>query len=352
MEQFLQTTYWNNTVSEYIQFGIILLAGFLGAKLIGHYLVKFLNTMTEKTNTTVDDFVVTSIRKNLMPILYFVVFYFAVKTLNLNPALSGIVNILLLALMIILSTMMISSVVLFFLDKYMESRINGANSVIAIKWTNGIVKVLIWCIALILFLDNIGVKITSLVTGLGIGGVAVAFAAQAILVDVFCCFTIFFDKPFEIGDFIIAGEQMGTVEHIGMKTTRLRALDGEQLILANSDLTNSRISNYKTMEERRVVFRIGVTYDTSYDKLKEIPGLIRELIDQVPGTRFGRTHFCAYGPYSLDFEIAYYVLSSDYDKYLDLNQEIYYRIKAEFDSRAIEFAFPTQTLQVFNSSLK
>ena len=212
------------------------------------------------------------------------------------------------------------------------------------------VELVIWSIALILFLDNIGIQITSLVTGLGIGGVALAFAAQAILVDLFCSFTIFFDKPFEIGDFIIVGDQMGTVEYIGMKTTRLRALSGEQLVLANSDLTKSRIQNYKTMAERRVLFKLGVTYDTALAKLKEIPGVIKNIISNVPQTRFGRAHFCAYGAYSLDYEIVYYVLSSDFDIYMDINQEIYFQIKEEFEHRGIEFAFPTQTVQMYNQA--
>lgn len=352
MQQFLKTTYLNNTMLDYILFIVFLLAGFLVTKLAEHYLLKFLNALSKKTKTSVDDLIVSAIRKNLMPILYFIIFYLSTKMLSLNHALVTIVNILVLAFTIVLSTMLISSLAIFFLNKYMEKRISGANSAIAIKWINGILKVILWSVAIILFLDNIGIKITSLVTGLGIGGVAVAFAAQAILVDIFCCFTIFFDKPFEIGDFIIAGEQMGTVEHIGMKTTRLRALNGEELILANSDLTNSRISNYKTMQERRVVFQIGVTYDTAYDKLKEIPELIKNIIEVVPDTRFGRTHFCSYGAYSLNFEIVYYVLSNDYDKYMDINQKINYRIKEEFDSRNIEFAFPTQTVQLQNPLIK
>ena len=242
--------------------------------------------------------------------------------------------------------MFISSVSIFLSSKYLESKINDASNKLALKWMTGIVKTVIWGVALLLFLDNVGVKINSLITGIGIGGIAIAFAAQAILTDVFCFFTIFFDRPFEIGDFIITGEQMGTVEHIGVKTTRLRALSGEQLVFSNTDLTSSRISNYKTMEQRRVLFTIGVTYETAYDKLKEIPELIKSIVSNVPDTTFGRAHFFSYGAYSLNFEIAYYILSGDYDKYMDINQEINFRIKEEFDKRRIEFAFPTQTLQL------
>jgi len=246
--------------------------------------------------------------------------------------------------------MIVSSILLFFIGNYIEKKIDGANRNNIYQWINRMVEVVIWSIALILFLDNIGIQITSLVTGLGVGGVALAFAAQSILVDLFCSFTIFFDKPFEIGDFIIIGDQMGTVEYIGLKTTRLRALSGEQLILANSDLTKSRIRNYKSMEERRILFNIGVTYDTELDKLKEIPGLIKNIINNIKQTRFGRAHFYAYSASGLDYEIVYFVLSSDYDTYMDINQEIFFRIKEEFEKRGINLAFPTQTLQLYNQS--
>ena len=178
----------------------------------------------------------------------------------------------------------------------------------------------------------------------GIGGVAIAFAAQAILADVFAFFSIIFDKPFEVDDLILTNGYMGTVEHVGIKTTRLRSLAGEQLVFSNATLTNSSLQNYKRMENRRILFKIGVTYDTSSEQLKEIPGLIKNLIENVACTTFDRVHFCEFADFSLNFEIVYYVLSSDYYVYMDILQEVNLRIKEEFDKRGIEFAFPTQTL--------
>ena len=298
----------------------------------------------------IDDQFMLSLVKKIIPILYWLAFRFSAKILNLNTVLEETIKLISIAFLIAIGAMLISSLLLFFIGNYIKNKIDGENRNNIYQWINRMVELVIWSIALILFLDNIGIQITSLVTGLGIGGVALAFAAQAILVDLFCSFTIFFDKPFEIGDFIIVGDQMGTVEYIGMKTTRLRALSGEQLILANSDLTKSRIKNYKTMKERRVLFKLGVTYDTALAKLKEIPAVIKNIISNVPQTRFGRAHFCAYGAYSLDYEIVYYVLSSDFDVYMDINQEIYFQIKAEFEQRGIEFAFPTQTVQMYNQA--
>jgi len=156
--------------------------------------------------------------------------------------------------------------------------------------------------------------------------------------------TIYLDRPFEIGDFIIIGEYMGTVEHIGVKTTRIRSLSGEELILANTDLTNSRVRNYKRMTSRRVVFQFGITYETSLQQLKEIPNLIAEIVKNIEGTTFERTHFFSYGDFSLIFEVVYYVNGSDYTTYMDIQQEINLHIKEEFEKRGIKFAHPTQTI--------
>ena len=203
----------------------------------------------------------------------------------------------------------------------------------------------LFTIAALLALDNVpGVKITTLVASLGIGGIAVAMALQNILGDIFASLSILLDKPFVVGDFIIVEAHMGIVEYIGLKTTRIRSLSGEQLIFSNSDLLKSRIRNYKRMAERRVVFSIGVVYQTGYENLKMIPGIIRKIIDDQNHTRFDRAHFQGYGDYSLDFETVYYVLSPDYNLYMDIQQLINLEIFRQFESMGIEFAYPTQTV--------
>ena len=350
MPEFLYYEYFNNTVLDYLIFLASFVISCVGIKTIGHFLIKHLNAWANKTKTPLDDLLVLGIRKYLMPITYLGAFYLTAKVLYFNPALIKIINTAILAFILVIGAMFASSVAAFLFNKYFGNKVKGSNNKLALKWITGITRAVIWSIATILFLDNIGFKINSLIAGLGIGGIALAFAAQAVLADIFCFITIFFDRPFEIGDFIIAGDQMGTVEHIGVKTTRLRALSGEQLIFSNTDLTGSRINNYKTMKQRRILFTLGVTYDTTCDTLKEIPGLIKNIIDNVEDTTFGRTHFVSYGAFSLNFEIAYYVLSGDYDKYMNINQEINFKIKDEFDKRGIEFAFPTQTLYVQSSS--
>jgi small-conductance mechanosensitive channel len=209
-----------------------------------------------------------------------------------------------------------------------------------------VARLALWSVLLLLGLDNLGIDITALVAGLGVGGVAVALAVQNILGDVFASLSIVLDKPFVPGDFIIVGELMGTVEHVGMKTTRVRSLHGEQIVFANADLLNSRIRNYKRMEERRVVFSIGVTYDTPRTQLEVIPTMVRAIIERLPDIRFDRAHFKAFGAFSLDFEIVYYMLSADYNQYMDIQHTINLAIVDAFNEAEIEFAFPTQTLHL------
>jgi small-conductance mechanosensitive channel len=207
-----------------------------------------------------------------------------------------------------------------------------------------IARIAVWSLVVLLALDNLGIDITALVAGLGIGGIAVALAVQNILGDLFASLSIVLDKPFVIGDFLIVGDLMGTVEHVGLKTTRVRSLSGEQLVFSNADLLNSRIRNFGQMYERRVVFKIGVTYETPREKLKRIPTILREIIEDRENVRFDRSHFQDYGAYSLNFETVYYVLSPDYAVYMDIQQDIYFELHERLEQEGVEFAYPTQKL--------
>ena len=209
-----------------------------------------------------------------------------------------------------------------------------------------IVKTVIWSFAALLILDNLGIDITAMVAGLGIGGIAVALAAQNILSDLFASLSIVFDKPFEVGDFLIFDDYLGTVQHIGLKTTRIRSLSGEEIVVANADLLGTRIRNYKRMLERRILFTIGVTYGTPYEKVERIPGMIREIIEAQPNTRFDRSHFKSYGDFSLDIETVYYMQVPDYNSYMDTQQAVNLALYKRFEGEGIEFAFPTRTLHL------
>jgi len=208
------------------------------------------------------------------------------------------------------------------------------------------VKVVLFLVFLLLGLENFGINVTALIAGLGVGGIAIGLASQKILGDLFASISIVLDKPFRVGDFIRFNDVSGTVMHIGMKSTRIRSLSGEEIVLSNSDLLNGRINNFRKMQERRVSFNIGVLYQTSQDQLKRIPEIIQKVIEATPNTRFDRAHFFQFGGSSLDFQIVYFVLSNDFLTYMNAQQIINLNLFKKFEEEKIGFAYPTQSIFV------
>jgi small-conductance mechanosensitive channel len=205
-------------------------------------------------------------------------------------------------------------------------------------------KVILWILAVIIILQALGYDITALVAGLGIGGVAIAFALQGILSDIFASFSIYFDRPFKIGDYIVVGDDSGTVKSIGIKSTRIQTLKGEELVISNKQLTEARIHNYKKMKKRRNAFALEIVYNTPTEKLKKIPLIIKEIIAKFELVELDRVHFKKFGEFSLSFEIVYYLNSADYKQHMDIQQKINLGIKEAFEKENIEFAFPTQKI--------
>ncbi|MEJ2217706.1 MAG: mechanosensitive ion channel family protein [Gemmatimonadota bacterium] len=233
------------------------------------------------------------------------------------------------------------------IEDYAKKRLeDDAAMATTVRFAGFIARMTLWVVIVLVALDNLGIQITTLVAGLGVGGIAVALAVQNILGDLFASLSIVLDKPFVIGDFIIVNDMMGTVEHVGLKTTRLRSLGGEQLVFANSDLLKSRIRNYKRMFERRIVFTFGVLYQTRRETLEKIPGIVKEIVEALDDTRLDRAHFARFGPSSLDFEVVYYVLKPDYNVYMDRQQAINLELMRRFEELGVEFAYPTQTIFV------
>ncbi|MEQ8821902.1 MAG: mechanosensitive ion channel [Sumerlaeia bacterium] len=237
------------------------------------------------------------------------------------------------------------------LDQAIEQTLKAARfRVEAVQTASGVLRffalVTLWSLILLLIFDNFGVEVGPLIAGLGVGGIAIAFALQKILGDIFCSVAIVLDRPFEVGDFIITGDHLGSVERIGIKTTRVRSLGGEQIIFPNSNLLDSRIRNYKRMRERRVVFAFGVLYATPPEKLEKIPLMVKEIVQGVEQTRFDRAHFQKFGDFSLDFEVVYYVLSPDFNIYMDIQQKINLGIFRGLTAEGVGFAFPSRTIYV------
>jgi small-conductance mechanosensitive channel len=306
-----------------------------------------LTRLAETTRTYVDDLLsdVLSSTSNLF--LIAVAVSLGARFLDLSESAAGAINTLTILLVIFQAGLWGTRAIAFLLNRSLKGRMEedpaGATMVTPMLF---LTRLVVWSIVLLLALDNLGVNVTALVTGLGIGGVAIALALQTVLGDLFASLSIVLDKPFVIGDFIVVNDLMGTVEHVGLKTTRVRSLAGEQIVFSNSDLLNSRIKNFKRMSERRALFTVGVTYQTRHEQLSRIPGLIREIVEQQPQTRFDRSHFKGFGAFSLDFEIVYFVLVPEYGVYMDIQQAINLEIYRKFQEEGIEFAYPTQTLFV------
>jgi small-conductance mechanosensitive channel len=248
-------------------------------------------------------------------------------------------------LIILQATLSGAAFVSFAIGRYGARRFaDDAASLTMLSALAFLAKIGVWALGLILILDNVGIEVTALVAGLGLGGAAIALASQNILSDLFASLSIVMDRPFVLGDVISVDAFVGKVEHIGLKTTRLRSLSGEQLIMSNNDLLQSRIRNLKRMTERRVVLAIGVTYETPAAQVAAIPGMLREVIEQQEQVRFDRAHFQKYGDFALIYEAVYYVTSPDYNLFMDVQQAINLRLMERFAAEEIEFAYPTQTL--------
>ncbi|GMT50319.1 MAG: hypothetical protein IEMM0008_1858 [bacterium] len=344
LNDIVNVSIYNNRLQDYLIFLGVVLVGFVLVKFIRSLIFKTLKQWAEKTTSPLDDFLIPALKKSLIPGLYYGIFYLSSVYLLILPEFirktAHILGVMLIAFVGIrfLSTITVQLVKIYWLEK---SELTGGKS---FKGIIPAIQVLIWGAGGIFLLDNLGFEVSALLAGLGIGGIAVAVGSQAILGDLFSYFSILFDRPFEIGDFIIVGEYMGVVEHVGIKTTRISSLSGEQLILANSDLTSSRVRNYMKMKTRRADFKIGVTYETSFPLVKEIPVIIKEIIAHIENTTFDRSHFTSYGDFSLIYETVYYIHTADYNIYMDIQQEINLKIMEEFKKRGIQFAYPTRTL--------
>jgi small-conductance mechanosensitive channel len=207
-----------------------------------------------------------------------------------------------------------------------------------------IIRGIVYIFAFFAILSVFKVDLSGIVVGLGVGGIAIALALQNILGDAFSAFLIYFDRPFEVGDFITVDDYSGTVKKIGIRSTRLQLLQGEELIMSNTELTSTSIQNFRKLEKRRVVFKFGVAATTSLEKLKKIPGIIERIIRNVSGVDFVRVHFAEFGDFSLNFEVVYYIKTSDYTKYMDARQQINFAVMEAFEKENIIMPYPTQTI--------
>lgn len=306
-----------------------------------------MGSFAKRTTTRVDDLIANVLSHTRTFFLVAVSLAIASTTLAIGSEWAARLRALLVVLFFLQIGLWGSGAARYLLDNYrndnVESDPGAASLVGALQF---VVLLVLWAIIALLALDNLGVDVTALVAGLGVGGIAIALAVQNILGDLFASLAIILDRPFVIGDFVKVDDKVGTVEYIGLKTTRVRAISGEQLVFSNADLLGARIQNFGRMYERRIVFTLGVTYSTSRELLTRIPELIRAAIEVDDAVRFDRSHFSAYGAFSIDFESVYYVKTAAFGHYMDAQQRIYLRIHEAFEANGIDFAFPTQTLHL------
>ncbi len=347
----LQQPFWGNTVKAY---GIALLnigVGVAIAHLLKLIILGRLKRWAKRTTTTLDDQLIRLIERPALWLLYLGSCYISLQSLELSDMLSQLLEVAGVIIATLLLLQLVGSAAEYSLRIYGFIHRNQPNLRQSLNALIPAVRVVLWAIGIVFVLDNLGFDISAVVTGLGIGGVAIALASQGILQDLFSYFSILLDRPFEIGDFIVVDNLAGTVEQVGIKTTRLKSLDGEQLILANTDLIGSRIQNFQRMAQRRIEFTLGVTYETSLAQLEQIPDIIRHTVEAIPQTTFDRAHFASFGDFSLNYEIVYLVETNDYTIYRDVQQKINLAIKEQFDRMGIEFAYPTQVVYLSQANV-
>lgn len=344
MEELLKREYYGNTVQNYLITLGIIIGGLLLLRLFRKSILKRIKVWTSKTETKLDDYLISGIEKFGLPIFNFIIIYLALQYLTFSVRIDKLIHNAMVVVFAFYAVRMLSSFVQLSLEAFIKSKEDGEEKIKQLGGIMLIVNGLLWCIGLLFIFNNLGFDVTAIIAGLGIGGIAIALAAQNILGDLFNYFVIFFDRPFEVGDYITVDDKKGTVEYIGLKTTRLKSITGEQLVFSNSDLTNSRIHNFKRMERRRIVFAFGVIYQTTSQQLEKIPAILKSIIETKEGVAFDRAHFQKFSASSLDFEIVYFVETSEYNHYMDLQQKINMEIFNAFAAEGIQFAYPTQTL--------
>lgn len=345
--EWMNRTHWDNTVGQYL-LSLAILLGALAILALFRFLLKPRGRRAELTETKFDDLLRDLVSRTRLMLLAIVLFYFATKPLSLPEISVSVIRGAAIIAFLVQIGIWLSAALDFWLQRYRQGKIEtDAAAVTTIAAIGFITKLGIWVMLILVGLQNFGFNVTTLIAGLGIGGVAIALALQNILGDLFASLSIVVDKPFVIGDFIIVGNEfMGTVEDIGLRTTRIRSIGGEQIIISNGDLLQSRLRNFKRMQERRLVYAFGVTYGTPADKVEKIPEMVREIIESLDNCRFDRSHFKGFGDSALTFETVVWITQPDFAIMMDIQQRLNLAIMRRFEQEGIEFAFPTRTLHL------
>ena len=346
----VRTISWmGNTVEEYIIAGVIFILLLLAFRLFHYTALWRLEALSEKTENEYDDVAIDVIQTIRWWFYVVVSLWLALFSLSVPATMTRAIEVIMIILAVYQVVKAANILVAFFVEKKFEQTSDGQqDSIVALL--SKIVKGVVWVLGFLFVLQNLGVDVTSLIAGLGVGGIAIALALQNILSDLFSSFSIYFDKPFTVGDFIAIGDFMGTVEHIGIKTTRVRSMQGEEIILANRELTTARIQNYHDVDEWRDTFSVGVSYDTAPDSLDEIKATIKDVISSMKKVRFDRANATAFGDSAITFDVVFYSKTRDYNTHLANMHAIHTELKRRFDQQGVDIAFPTRTVHLHQAN--
>ncbi|MFH1447254.1 MAG: mechanosensitive ion channel family protein [Candidatus Micrarchaeota archaeon] len=348
LTQMLDFEIAGNTGNQFLLAFIVFVGFTILLKIVKTIILVKLKQLTERTENNLDDLLFTIIQEIPWSFYTLVSIYASLSFLTLNEFIQSAVGYGIIIIFTYYGVKVIQTIIEFSKERVIKERTKSKKTedVSLIGTLAEVLKISTWVFAFVLLLANFGYDISALIAGLGIGGLAIALAAQNILSDIFASFSIYFDKPFKVGDYVVVGDDSGTVKKIGIKSTRVETLKGDELILSNKELTSSRIHNYGKMTKRRIVFHFGVVYGTPSKKLRKIPAMVKDVIKSQDKAEADRVHFTEFGDFSLNFEAVYYVDSPQYVTYMDIQQAINLSIKERFEKEKIEMAFPTQTIYV------
>jgi small-conductance mechanosensitive channel len=305
----------------------------------------YFSRWAKNTKTQLDDDILRNIRAPVLILAILIGLFYALNSLTFLDVYSEVIATAFTVAQILVVTFIITRVinvlVTWFAQRAKREKRVSEHLLFVLRQ---IIKASVYVFAFLAILVAFKIDLSGVVLGLGVGGIAIALALQNVLSDVFSAFSIYFDRPFEVGDFIVVGNYSGTVRKIGIKSTRLQLLQGEELVISNRELTTTSLRNFKKLKKRRVVLKLTVAADTPLEKLKRIPDLIKGIIEGVEQSEFERVHLVEFGDFSLNFEVVYYMKTPDYNEYMDTQQEINFGILEIFEKEGIAIPFPTQTI--------
>lgn len=344
LQEILDTKFWDNSVQNWLIALIVFLVVYFVLPFVKSYSIKIVEKTVNHTKTKINDLIIRMLKKIGKLFMFAIALFLALQFVKLPYEFERWIDFFVLAVVIYQVVRIINSMIGFGAEKLQEKEDETSG---ALDFASKLIKILVGVIAFLFLLQNLGVNVSSLLAGLGIGGIAVALALQTVLGDMFSSFSIYLDKPFKVGDLITTDTVSGTVKKIGIKTTRIKSVNGEEIVISNQDLTSSRIQNFARMRKRRDLFMISVDYSTKLDKLKKIPDLICKVAEGVEHIDVvDRVYFKEFGNLSLNFEVVYWVDTGDYNEFVEAKQEFNLKIFELFEKEEIVFAFPAKTVFV------